>query len=246
MSELANAPFANPSNNPQTTDFKLFLEDQVKQDSAVIRFPEGVFRIYDKKDLLQFGKWDIHYLAQHKIQVAEDIFEAAAKEYTSMTAEIIENEMWLRSMGRVLSVTLQRVVHGPMCVLKVYLTFLCYKRVHYLINHFLYFILGCLIDYLFDHWFRSVDLRLYKRGPEEFQTHRAITLALVNGIPYMSMFLKRNYPMRLPQHIGMPIKVCLHLHDKLCIDCVLNYTINLGLVLLKHLGYILKIKCECI
>ena len=33
------------------------------------------------------------------------------------------------------------------------------------------------------------------RGPEEFQPHRAITLALVNGIHYMSVFLKGNYPM---------------------------------------------------
>ena len=33
------------------------------------------------------------------------------------------------------------------------------------------------------------------RGPEEFQPHRAITLALVNGIHYMSVFLKGNCPM---------------------------------------------------
>nr|KAJ0197543.1 hypothetical protein LSAT_V11C700368770 [Lactuca sativa] len=33
------------------------------------------------------------------------------------------------------------------------------------------------------------------RGPEEFQPHRAITLAFVNNIHYMSVFLKGNYPM---------------------------------------------------
>lgn len=39
--------------------------------SAVIKFPDGVFRLVDKKDLLQFGQWDIHHLAQHQIHVAE-------------------------------------------------------------------------------------------------------------------------------------------------------------------------------
>nr|KAJ0199599.1 hypothetical protein LSAT_V11C600308010 [Lactuca sativa] len=34
-----------------------------------------------------------------------------------------------------------------------------------------------------------------ERGPEEFQPHRAITLAFVNDIYYMSVFFKGNYPM---------------------------------------------------
>lgn len=31
LSELANAPFSNPSNDPQATKFKKFLENQVKR-----------------------------------------------------------------------------------------------------------------------------------------------------------------------------------------------------------------------
>ena len=63
--------------------------------SVVIRFSEGVFWLYYKKDLLQFGKWDIHFLAQHQIQVAEDIFKVATKENTSMIFEIIKKHMCL-------------------------------------------------------------------------------------------------------------------------------------------------------
>ena len=63
--------------------------------SAVIKFPDGVFRINDIKDLLQFGERDIDTLAQHQIICKHEILEAAAKEFTRMIKEIIEKIMWL-------------------------------------------------------------------------------------------------------------------------------------------------------
>ena len=67
-------------------------------DTAIIKLPNGSFCLYDKNDLLQFGKWDIYHLSLHQIKVAEDIFEHAAKEYTLMVAEIIQKGMWSGSM----------------------------------------------------------------------------------------------------------------------------------------------------
>lgn len=68
--------------------------------SVVIKFPDGVFRMVDKKDFLQFGERDIHTLAQHQILVADEILEVAAKEFMGMIAEIIEKKMWLGAMAR--------------------------------------------------------------------------------------------------------------------------------------------------
>lgn len=102
--------------------------------SAIIKIPECVFRLYDKQDLLQFGKWDIHYLAQHQIQVAEDIFETTAKEYTSMIIVIIEKHMWLGSMGRsdVLIIEKHWINASP-------------KPRWRLLGHILWFVLGFLM-----------------------------------------------------------------------------------------------------
>lgn len=66
--------------------------------TAIIKLPNGSFRLDNKNDLLQFGKWDIHHLSLHQIKVAEEIFEHAAKEYTSMVAKIIQKGMWSGSM----------------------------------------------------------------------------------------------------------------------------------------------------
>lgn len=68
-----------------------------KTATTVINFQNGSFRLFDKNDLLQFGRWDIHHLSL-LIQVAEEIFECAAKEYTSKVAEIIEKEIWSGAM----------------------------------------------------------------------------------------------------------------------------------------------------
>lgn len=68
--------------------------------SAVIKLQDGCIRLYDKRDLFQFGRWDIHHLNLHQIKVAEDIFEPAAKEYTSMVADIINKRMWNGAMGK--------------------------------------------------------------------------------------------------------------------------------------------------
>lgn len=54
--------------------------------------------MYDKRDLIQFRRRDIHHLSHYQIRVAEEIFESAAKEYTSMVAEIINKRMWNGAM----------------------------------------------------------------------------------------------------------------------------------------------------
>ena len=69
-------------------------------DAAVIKLKENCIRLYEKRDLLQFHKWDIHHLATKQIVVAESIFEPVAKEYTAMVAQIIEKKMWNGAMGR--------------------------------------------------------------------------------------------------------------------------------------------------
>lgn len=67
---------------------------------AVIKLEKGCIRLYDKRDLLQFGKWDIHQLSHHQIKVVEDLFEPAAKEFTAMVVEIIDKRMWNGAMGK--------------------------------------------------------------------------------------------------------------------------------------------------
>ena len=164
LTELSEAPFHNPSKDPQGTDFKLFLENQVKRkfdgmktaesfvkrdknvldprtnepmkivtwpptkqmkeipiiqhfhdgslenmeywvfdeatSTAVIKFPNGVHRLVEAKDLLKFGERDIHTLSRHQIICKQELLEAAAKEFTGMIVEIISKKMWLGAMGR--------------------------------------------------------------------------------------------------------------------------------------------------
>ncbi|CAH1428594.1 unnamed protein product [Lactuca virosa] len=66
--------------------------------TVVIKFPTGVFRVIEAKDLLKFGEREIHTLAQHQIVVKNDILESAAKEFTSMIVEIINKKMWSGAM----------------------------------------------------------------------------------------------------------------------------------------------------
>ena len=61
--------------------------------SVVIKLKEGCICLYDRRDFFQFRKWDIHHLRHFQIQVAEEIFESAAKQYTTMVAEIINKRM---------------------------------------------------------------------------------------------------------------------------------------------------------
>ena len=68
--------------------------------AVVIKLKHGCIFLYDKRDLLQFGRRDIHELSIHQIKVAEDICEPTAKDYTSMVALIIEKEIWNGAMGR--------------------------------------------------------------------------------------------------------------------------------------------------
>ena len=68
--------------------------------SAVMKLKNGCIRLYDRRDLFQFRKWDIHHLSTYQIKVPEDIFEQAAKEYTPMVAEIINKCMWNGAMGQ--------------------------------------------------------------------------------------------------------------------------------------------------
>ena len=69
-------------------------------DVAVIKLKEDCIRLYDKRDILQFGERDIHQLAKQQIIVADELFEPAAKEYTRMVATIIEKRIWNGAMGR--------------------------------------------------------------------------------------------------------------------------------------------------
>ena len=50
--------------------------------------------------MLQLGERDIDTLDHRQILCHEEIFDAAAKEFTSMIVEIIEKKMWLGEMGR--------------------------------------------------------------------------------------------------------------------------------------------------
>ena len=68
--------------------------------SVVIKLKNGCIRLYDRRDLFQFRRWDIHHLSLHQIIVAKEIFEQAAKEYMSMVAEIINKRMWNGAIGQ--------------------------------------------------------------------------------------------------------------------------------------------------
>ena len=63
LSELSKAPFANPSQNPKATQFKLFLEDQVVKGFPSMKTAESIIKIYPsvldpKTDLpLRTGMW---------------------------------------------------------------------------------------------------------------------------------------------------------------------------------------------
>ena len=52
------------------------------------------------KDLLRFRERDIQTLARHHIICRKDVMEVAAKEFTAMVATIINQRMWMGSMGR--------------------------------------------------------------------------------------------------------------------------------------------------
>ena len=67
---------------------------------AVIKLKNGCIRLYDRRDLLQFRKWDIHYLSNFQIKVVEDIYEEGAKVYTTMVAEILSKRMWNGAIGQ--------------------------------------------------------------------------------------------------------------------------------------------------
>ena len=63
-------------------------------------FKDGIFRLVDKKALLQFGEFDIHTLAAHQILCDQETMEASAKEFTNMISEIIKKKMWVGAMGK--------------------------------------------------------------------------------------------------------------------------------------------------
>ena len=79
---------------------------------AVIKLKNGCIRLYDRRDLLQFRKWDIHYLSNFQIKVVEDIYEQGAKAYTRMVAEILSKKMWNGAMGQ-MDVMLVKKGMGP-------------------------------------------------------------------------------------------------------------------------------------
>lgn len=58
LSELANAPFANPSGDPKVTHFKLFLEDQVKKGFPSMKTEESMIKripdVLDPKTIQPF------------------------------------------------------------------------------------------------------------------------------------------------------------------------------------------------
>ncbi|CAI9299779.1 unnamed protein product [Lactuca saligna] len=109
LTELADAPSHNSSNDPLGTDFKLFLENQLPDDymqnkeywvfneataTIVIKISAGIILLLEAKDLLQFGERDICTLARHQLVVNDEILEMATKEFTGMVSEIINKRMW--------------------------------------------------------------------------------------------------------------------------------------------------------
>ena len=50
LTELSNAPFHNPSKDPQATNFKFFLEKQVKENFSGMKTAESLIR--KDKDVL--------------------------------------------------------------------------------------------------------------------------------------------------------------------------------------------------
>ena len=87
----------HPDGSLRTMQYWVFDETTA---SAVIKLEKGCIRLYEKRHLLQFGKWDIHQLSHHQIKVAEDIFEPAAKEYATMVIDIINKRKWNGAMGK--------------------------------------------------------------------------------------------------------------------------------------------------
>ncbi|XP_052622608.1 zinc finger BED domain-containing protein RICESLEEPER 2-like [Lactuca sativa] len=106
--------------------------------AVVIKLKHGCIFLYDKRDLLQFGRRDIHELSIHQIKVAEDICEPTAKDYTSMVALIIEKEIWNGAMGRLSEIDPTDL--GPNKALtkaasKISLTTDCWKSSHQKIDY---------------------------------------------------------------------------------------------------------------
>ena len=67
--------------------------------TAVIRLSKNQIRVNTAKDLLMFCEHDIMTLSRMQIIALENIFAEAAKEYTAMIAQIIEDEIWAGALA---------------------------------------------------------------------------------------------------------------------------------------------------
>ena len=86
-------PMAKSLPDGSLRTIKLWVYDHISL-SAVIRLEKGKILIKNPKDLVMFRERDIKLLSRCQIYVLNDLFEEAAKEYTSMIAYIIKNEFW--------------------------------------------------------------------------------------------------------------------------------------------------------
>ena len=90
-------PIARPLADGSLRTIKFWVYDH-NSLTAVIKLSKNQIRVNTAKDLLMFREQDIKTLSQVQIIALEDIFEAAAKEYTAMVAFIIEKECWAGSL----------------------------------------------------------------------------------------------------------------------------------------------------
>ena len=62
--------------------------------TMVIKMKKDQIQLVDPRDLLKFVEHDIHMLSKHLLMVENEMFEAAAKDFTSMIATIINKKWW--------------------------------------------------------------------------------------------------------------------------------------------------------
>ena len=76
------------------------FDDETTIAAIKFRNREDVLRLVSAKDLLRFKERDIHTLARHQIIRRKEVMEATAKEFTRMVATIINEKLWMGSMGK--------------------------------------------------------------------------------------------------------------------------------------------------
>ncbi|CAI9294424.1 unnamed protein product [Lactuca saligna] len=66
---------------------------------VVIKMKKDQIHLVDSKALLKFGEHEIHTLFKHQLVEENEMFEAAAKDFTSMIATIIDKRLWAGALA---------------------------------------------------------------------------------------------------------------------------------------------------